>query len=401
MAKVGAAVAASLQAHHGRLMAALMARGIGFAEAEEAVQEAGIAALTHWGRAGVPDRPEGWLMRVAFRKAIDALRRATRAGQGATALALLARDEGEVDQPHAIADERLRLIFTCCHPALEAKSRIALTLRVVCGLPTEVVAAAFLDQPATMGQRISRAKTRIAATGIPFAIPPAEEFPARLEAVLAVVYLIFNAGYSAGPVAGADLAAEGLYLIRLLDALSPQTPEIEGALALMLQAQARRAARLDAQGATVPPEHQDRTLWDQQMLAEAQTVLERAMARGRLGPNQMKAAIALCHILPQRPDWPRIAALYDRLLQMEPTPVVALNRAVAWMESGHLTEAAQEIAALAEALQDYQPFHAASAALAERQGDAATARTAYEQAILRATCPSDARFLTRKRDDLC
>lgn len=395
------ALDAVMRQDRGRLMAALIRRLGDFQLAEDALQEAMASAVLHWGRNGLPGSPQGWLLQVAGRKAIDRIRAGQVEQRKAAALQPLLDEAAEVAEDEGtIPDERLRLIFTCCHPALDAKSRIALTLRVVCGLSTEAIAAAFLDQPTTMGQRLTRAKARIAAAGIPYAVPAADQFADRLDGVLTVIYLIFNAGYSAGPQSGTDLMAEALYLIGVLDDLLPDTAEVEGCFALMLQARARQAARLDDQGATVPPEQQDRRLWDQALLIRAQTVLAGAMARGTPGPHQLRAMIALCHVLPDRPDWPRIAALYDHLFTLEPTPVVALNRAVSRMETGQLSLAARDLAGLAPDLADYPPFHAADAALAARLGDISRARAAYEMAILRASSPADARFLTKKRDAL-
>ncbi len=376
----------------GRLLSALIARLRDFQLAEDALQEAAIAAITHWGRAGVPASPQGWLLRVALRKAIDRLRGGARAGKMADALAKLAVDEADETEPDMIPDERLRLIFTCCHPALEPKSRVALTLRTLGGLTTPQIAAAFLDAETTMGQRLSRAKAKIAAAGIPFAVPAPEDWPDRLSSVLTVIYLIFNAGYTAGPRVGHDLAAEAIYLVGLVNDLHPGDPETEGALALLGLTHARRAARIGADGATVPPQAQDRALWDQTAIDAALPLIEVALRRGKVGPFQVQAAIAACQM--QVPcDWPQIVALYDVLARLEPTPVVALNRAVALAEAGDPNAAWDQISGLGAALADYQPFHAAMADVLAKLGRAADSQAAYGRAIATASSPADAAYL--------
>lgn len=250
-----------LRADRGRLLAALAAGLRDLSLAEDSLQEAAISALSHWGRSGLPASPQGWLLQVARRKAIDRLRGAGRDSRKAAALAVLVT-ESSAKVREDIPDERLRLIFACCHPALELKSRVALTLRSVCGLTTAEIARAFLDTEPTMGQRLSRAKAKIATAGIPFAVPEAEFWPARLDAVLTTVYLIFTTGYVAGPSEPRDLCREAEYLIRLIDQLRPEDAEIEGALAMMLLTAARRAARIGPDGASLPPKEQDRALWD-------------------------------------------------------------------------------------------------------------------------------------------
>ena len=267
-----------------------------------------------------------------------------------------------------IADERLRLIFTCCHPALEPKSRVALTLRSIAGLSTAEIARAFLDSEPTMAQRLTRAKARIGAAGIPFAVPGPEDWAERLQSVLAVVYLIFNAGYNAGPTEPRDLCAEAIFLARLINQLHPGDAEVEGCLALLLITDARRAARVDGAGVTVALTDQNRALWNSAAIAEGVALTDRAMARSTPGPYQIKAAIAACHVQGDAPDWPQIALLYASLLRMEPTPVVQLNRAVALAEAGQLDAALSILSALAGPLTDYQPFHAARAEYLARSG---------------------------------
>lgn len=394
------ALEAVMRADRGRLIAALIARLRDFQLAEELLQEAAVSALTHWGRAGLPASPQGWLLKVALRKAIDRLRGQTRDNRRAAEMAVLAADEADETDPDMIPDDRLRLIFTCCHPALEPKSRVALTLRTVSGLTTTEIAAAFLDNEPTMGQRLSRAKAKIAAAGIPFAVPAPEDWDARLQSVLTVIYLIFNAGYGQAPSEPRNLATEAIFLARLLDQLRPEDPEIEGALALMLFADARRHARRDVMGATLPPQEQNRSLWDHAQLADADALLRRALSRGHPGPHQIRAAISACHFLPATPDWPQILALYDALLQFEPTPVVQLNRSVALAETGQLAAALAELADLQSDLSAYQPYHAALAELQSRNGNHPAARTAYDQAIRLASSSADAAFLRRRRENL-
>jgi RNA polymerase sigma-70 factor (ECF subfamily) len=384
-----------MRADRGRLLSVLAAglRDLGLAE--EVLQEAAVSALSHWTRSGLPDSPAGWLLQVARRKAIDRLRGAARDGRKAQALAALARDDA-APEPQAIPDERLRLIFACCHPALEPKSRVALTLRSVCGLTTPEIARAFLDAEPTMGQRISRAKAKIAAAGIPFAVPDAEHWPARLETVLTSIYLIFTTGYVAGPDEPRDLCHEAEYLMRLIDGLRPGDAEIEGALAMMLLTAARRAARVAPDGTSLPPAEQDRSLWDAARLAEGRAILARAVARRSPGPFQIKAAIADCQMAEPGPDWPQIAALYGALWRHEPTPVVRLNAAVAIAEAGDPGQGLAIVEGLAADLSDYQPWHAARAALLAATGATEVAAEAYREAIARAPTPAEALFLTKR-----
>jgi RNA polymerase sigma factor (sigma-70 family) len=389
-------LAASLQADRGRILAALIARVRDFQLAEDALQDAATSALHHWTRSGSPSRPEAWLIRVAFRKAIDRLRARARDTARDAAMAVLARDETEED-PMAIPDDRLRLIFTCCHPALDSKSRVALTLRTIGGLSTTDIARAFLDTEPTMGQRLSRAKAKIAAAGIPFRIPDPEDWPERLNSVLTVVYLIYNAGYSTDPATGRDLCQEAIFLARLLCTLAPEDGEVEGCLALLLLNQARAAARVGADGRTIPPGQQDQSQWDGAMLAEGLDLLDRAMTRRAPGTFQIKAAIAALQSAPAGPDWPQIAALYARLYAFEPTPVIRLNHTVAIAEAGNLDVALEVFDTLEAPLADYQPFHAARAEYLGRSGAKVAALAAYDTAIALATSAADVAFLEHRR----
>ncbi len=389
----------ALRADRGRILSALIARVRDFQLAEDALHDAAASALLHWAQSGPPSRPEAWLIRVAFRKAIDRLRRATRDADQSQAMTILAHDEAEED-PEVIADDRLRLIFTCCHPALEPKSRVALTLRTIAGLTTAEIARAFLDTEPTMAQRLTRAKTRIREAGIPFAVPGPEDWEGRLHSVLAVVYLIFNAGYTAGPTEPRDLCAEAIFLARLINQLRPGEAEVEGCLALMLITDSRHAARIDSAGATVPLSDQDRSLWDDAAISVGLALLQTAMTRATPGPYQIKAAIAACHVQGDTPDWPQIAALYASLYRIEPTPVVHLNRAVALAETGQLIVALDILSQLGPALDAYQPFHAARAEYLARSGQTPAARAAYDRAIALAASPADAALLTARRDGL-
>ncbi|MCE2692318.1 MAG: RNA polymerase [Rubrivivax sp.] len=380
-------------------MAALTHRLGSFQRAEDALQEASLSALSHWARDGLPQSPQGWLIRVAFRKALDQLRAEGRDAEREAAMHLVNELLGQ-DEPEPIPDERLRLIFTCCHPALELKSRVALTLRTVCGLSTSEIARLFLDNETTMGQRLTRAKTKIASAGIAYTVPPPEHWHDRLQAVLTTVYLIFTTGYTPAPDETRDLCGEALFLARLLDALCPAQPEIEGALALMLLTNARRAARVNASGATVPPAEQDRKLWNRDEEAEGRQRLEAALRRKRAGPFQIKAAISACQMAEPGPDWPQILQLYTALLPLEPTPVVRLNHAVALSENGLVAAALATLQDLREPLADFQPFHAARAAVLSMAGQIEAARQAYDQAIALANQESDHLFLAGRLQGL-
>jgi RNA polymerase sigma-70 factor (ECF subfamily) len=380
----------------GRLLASLTAGLRDLSLAEEVLQEASISALSHWGRTGLPTSPKAWLLTVARRKALDRFRGSKRDSQKAHDLALLVSlGEKEAEQDE-IPDERLRLIFACCHPALELKSRVALTLRTVCGLTTTEIASAFLDQEATMGQRLSRARAKIAAAGIGFEVPAAQHWPGRLHAVLTAVYLIFTTGYVATDEEPRDLCLEAEYLMRLIDRLNPDDPEIEGALAMMMLTASRRTARVGEDKASLPPAEQDRKLWDQARIEEGRALLARAIIRRAPGPFQIKAAISDCQMAEGGPDWPQILALYGALWQFEPTPVVALNAAVALAHAGDVDRALAIVEGLAADLSAYQPWHAARAALLAKTGNPAEAAAAYRRAI--AMAPGEAEVLFLKKE---
>ncbi len=359
--------------------------------AEEAAQEAFAVAAERWPREGVPANPGAWLMVTARNRAIDRIRRERTLAEKTRLLEFEEATVDEIDET-VIEDERLELIFTCCHPALALDAQVALTLRALGGLSTEEIARAFLVSEETMKRRLSRAKTKIKATGIPFAVPAEHLLPDRLDAVLAVVYLIYNEGYS-GRV---DLAAEAIRLGRLMATLMPDESEVQGLLALMLVQHARRKARF-AHDDLVLLEDQDRSLWDGSDLASGRAALERAIAlRGR-GPYVLQAAIASLQTSAEI-DWAEVAALYEQLAALTGSPVVELNRAVAIAQSG-ATERALEIVERLE-LQDYQYLHSTRAELLRRLGRYEEARAAYGRALELASSERERRFLERRIAEL-
>ena len=391
-----------MRADRGRLLAGLI-RSLGdFQLAEDSLQDALEAALVHWRRSGLPASPQGWLMRVARRKAIDRIRRDARLAAKRAEIAVLADEEAALAERPEIPDERLRLMFTCCHPALAEKSRVALTLRLIGGLSTAEVARAFLDKPGAMAARLTRAKAKIAAAGIAYEVPEGPALEPRLASVLGVIYLIYNEGYAASAGAGqirVDLCEEALYLARMLVALSSGVAEAEGLLALILLSHARRRAR-EVAGAYVPLADQARSLWDRAQIDEGVALLERALGRGQVGPYQLQAAISALHCAAGETDWPQIAALYQLLAKMQPGPVVELNLEVA---RAHITgpEAAlTALAPLAEALADYQPFHAARADLLARAGRVDAALRAYGRAHALSQVESERAFLRARQEQL-
>ena len=388
-----------------RVLATLIRQLGDFDIAEEAMHEAFAAALEHWPAEGVPGNPRAWLVTTARNKAIDRLRRRTRWDADVDDVdALLESIPAEAaPEAESVEDDRLRLVFTCCHPALSEDAQVALTLREVCGLTTEAIARAFLVPPATVAQRIVRAKSKIRDAKIPYEVPSRTELPARLESVLRVIYLVFNEGYlaSGGEAAlRADLSAEAIRLGRLLVELLPE-PEAVGLLALMQLHEARRAARTDAQGELILLPDQDRSLWNREQIAAAAKLVEGAFATRRIGPYCVQAAIAALHAeapSARDTDWSEIVALYDLLLRMSPSPVVELNRAIAVAErDGPAAGLALVDALLARGeLDGYHLAHAARADLARRLDRRAEARTSYERALTLATQPAEKRFLQKR-----
>jgi RNA polymerase sigma-70 factor, ECF subfamily len=402
---VDAAVADAFREEWGQVVATLIGLTGDWDLAEECAQDAFAAALERWPRDGVPRRPGAWLTTVARNRATDRLRREA---VGAAKLRLLAATpEPARDDEEAISgvpDDRLRLMFTCCHPALAFESQVVLTLRTLAGLTTAEIARAFLVPEATMSKRLVRAKQKIRNAGIPYRVPPAHLLPERTAAVLGVLYLLFNEGYAAS--AGADLvrqslSAEAIRLARTLVALMPAEPEPAGLLALMLLHDARRDTRVDGAGALVTLEHQDRGRWDRAEIAEGVDLLEKALARGRPGPYQVQAAIAACHAtapVAADTDWPQIAMLYAELARMVPSAVVALNRAVAvGMADGPAAGLAlvDELTASGQ-LAGYHLLPATRADLLRRLGHRDEAAAAYRAALALVSTEAERGYLTRR-----
>jgi RNA polymerase sigma-70 factor, ECF subfamily len=403
-----AAVQSVYSSDWGRIVATLIRSFGDFDVAEEAAQEAFAAAVTQWPASGVPDSPPAWIIQTARHKAIDRLRRQTRFQKKVESYAasglLKTIEEPEYDT-NEIPDDRLRLIFTCCHPALAPEAQVALTLRTLCGLETDEIARAFLVPATTMAQRLVRAKRKIRDAGIPYKVPATNEMPARLDAVLTVIYLVFNEGYASTrgePLVRTDLCAEAIRLGRLVRTLlAPQPPaETTALVALMLLHDSRRDARLDQAGDIVVLEEQDRSRWDAKEIAEALPLVDEVFS-GESGPYALQAAIAAEHCKAARPedtDWAQIVRLYDLLGRVQPSPIVSLNRAVAVAMVDGPPAGLALIDALAKTgeLDEYHLLHAARADLLRRNGSAAEAAKSYERALALVSNESERRFLTRR-----
>jgi RNA polymerase sigma-70 factor (ECF subfamily) len=403
-------VDAAYRSESRRIFATLVRLLGDFELAEEALHDAFAAAVEQWPREGVPDNPRAWLVSAGRFKAIDTIRRRARFNASLSELAeqldasSRTNSQPEIDE---VEDDRLRLIFTCCHPALSPEAQVALTLREVCGLTTEEIASAFLTAPPTLAQRIVRAKAKIRDARIPYQVPSREELPERLDAVLQVVYLVFNEGYSASSgesLTRPDVSGEAIRLGRLLLELLPEA-EVLGLVALMLLHESRRVARTSATGELILLDDQDRALWNRDQIAEGKTLVERALASGQVGPYALQAAIAAVHadaVSAEATDWSQIVALYDVLARVVPSPVVELNRAVAVaMRDGPESGLGLIDAILARGeLTDYHLAHSARADLCRRLGRAAEARAAYHEALALVRQEPERRFLERRLAEL-
>ncbi|HEV7203929.1 MAG TPA: DUF6596 domain-containing protein [Jatrophihabitans sp.] len=395
------------RAEWARLVATLTRRFGDLDIAEEAAAEAFAAAVERWPTDGVPPNPGGWLTTTANRRAIDRIRRESKRDDKQKAAGMLYDDDPPAAED-AIGDERLRLIFTCCHPALGMEARVALTLRLIGGLTVPEIARAFLMQEAALGQRITRAKAKIKATRIPYRVPAAEDLPSRVAGVLAVLFLVFNEGYLAsGPDTDPvrhELTAEAIRLTRLVRTLLPDNGEVAGLLALMLLTEARRPARVSASGELVTLDEQDRSAWDAALIAEGHQLVRERLASGMApGRYQILAAINAVHTSARQArdtDWSQIVALYDQLVRVDPSPIVALNRAVAVAELDGAEVALAAVGRLADPLDAYHAFHATRAELLRRTGRSAESRAAYDRALELAGNTAETAYLIRRRDQL-
>jgi RNA polymerase sigma-70 factor (ECF subfamily) len=405
---VGEAITRAHQEEWARVVATLTRHFGDLDIAEEAAAEAFATAVERWPADGVPANPGGWLTTTARRAALDRLRRENKRDEKQKQAQMMMSDDDPPSSLGAVDDERLRLIFTCCHPALAPEARVALTLRMVGGLTVPEIARAFLVQEATMGQRITRAKAKIKTARIPYRVPSADDLPGRVSGVLAVLYLVFNEGYLAsGPGTDPvrhDLTAEAIRLARLLRALMPEDGEVTGLLALMLLTEARRTARVSANGELVTLGEQDRAAWDAGLVAEGHRLVRERLAAGQApGRYQLLAAINAVHTSARDvrdTDWFQVVALYDQLCRLDPSPIVALNRAVAIAELEGPAVALGIVDGLQDALADYHAYFAARADILRRLGRSGESRAAYDRAIALAGNTAETAYLTRRRNQL-
>ncbi len=396
----------TFRAEHGRVLAGLISQLEDFELAEDALQDALVNALERWKIDGVPHNPGAWLMTVAKRRAIDRLRHAARFEQNEAVLDSLVTPPEEPEMDDVIPDDRLKLMFTCCHPALALEAQVALTLHTLGGLSTQEVARAFLVPVPTMAQRLARARRKIREAGIPYRVPPADLLPERLEALLAVMYLIFNEGYvatSGDMLARRELCDEAIRLCRVLVALLPRSAEARGLLALMLLHDSRRETRLDEAGKLVLLEEQDRARWDRAKIQEGTAILDEALALHEPGPYQVQAAISALHAeapTAEATDWRQIAALYNTLAAMLPSMVVEVNRAVAVAMASGPQEGLRMLLRLEGQADDYYPYHAARADLLRRMDQPRAAADAYERALALCSNRAERAYLQRRLDEM-